>query len=94
MRKMVALQPQSAQNYLWLATIQMLRCNHRAAVELAKQETDPFWRTFGLALAQSASGQRTEADAALQKLINEDADDAGSQIGPGLRRAEGAGENV
>ena len=80
MRKVIALHPQSAQNYLWLAIIEMLRGNPAAAVELAKQETDPFWRTFGLALAQFANGERVEADAALQKLIAEDADDAGSQI--------------
>ncbi len=80
MRKTLALQPQSAQNYLWLAMIQMLRGHPAAAVELATQETDPFWRTFALALAQFANGERTEADAALQKLIDEDADDAGSQI--------------
>ena len=80
MRKVIALQPQAAQNYLWLAIIQMMRGNAGAAVKLAKQETDPFWRTFGLALAQFANGQRAEADAALQKLIAEDADDAGSQI--------------
>ena len=58
----------------------MLRGNAGAAVELAKQETDPFWRTFALALAQFANGERAEADAALKKLIDEDADDAGSQI--------------
>ena len=80
LRKAIALHPQSAQNYLWLAVIQILRGNPRTAVELAKQETDPFWRTFGLALAQFASDERVEADAALQKLINEDADDAGIQI--------------
>jgi serine/threonine-protein kinase len=57
-----------------------LRGNSDAAVELAKQETDPFWRTYALALAQFANGNRPEADAALKKLIDEDADDAGSQI--------------
>jgi TolB-like protein/Flp pilus assembly protein TadD len=80
MRKAIALEPRSAQNYMWLAVIQMLRGNPSAAVELAKQETDPFWRTFALALAQFADGERVEADAALQKLIDEDIDDAGSQI--------------
>jgi serine/threonine-protein kinase len=49
-------------------------------VELAKQETDPFWRTYALALAQFANGNRAEADAALKKMIDEDSDDAGSQI--------------
>ena len=60
--------------------IQILRGKPGAAVELAKQETDPFWRTYALALAHFANGERAEADAALKKLIDEDADDAGSQI--------------
>ena len=80
LRKAIALQPQSATNYMWLAMIQILRGNSGAAVELAKQETDAFWRTFGLALAYFANDDRAEADAALKKLIEEDADDAGSQI--------------
>jgi len=80
LRMAIALHPQSVQNYLWLAIIEIRRGNPGAAVDLAKQETDPFWRTFGLALAQFANGDRVEADAALQKLIDEDADDAGSQI--------------
>ena len=80
MRKAIALQPQSAQNYMWLAIIELQRGHPAVAVEFARQETDPFWRTFGLALAQFANGERVEADAALQKLITEDADDAGSQI--------------
>jgi TolB-like protein/Tfp pilus assembly protein PilF len=80
LRKAIELQPQSAINYLQLAVIQILRGNSGAAVELAKQETDPSWRTYALALAQFAHGDRAEADAALKKLIDEDADDAGSQI--------------
>ena len=80
LRKAIELQPQSAQNYMWLAIIQILRGNPGTAVELAKQETDPFWRTYVLALAQFAHDQRTEADAALKKLIDEDADGSGSQI--------------
>ncbi|HEY5036073.1 MAG TPA: tetratricopeptide repeat protein [Chthoniobacterales bacterium] len=80
MRKAIALQPQSAQNYAQLVRIQILRGNPAAAMALAKQETDPFWRTYGLALACSADGDRAEADAELKKLIDQDADDAGSQI--------------
>ena len=60
--------------------IQVLRGNPSAAVELAKQETDPFFRTYALALAQFANGNRAEADAALKKLIDEDVALAGSQI--------------
>jgi len=80
LRKAIALQPQSATNYAYLAIIQILRGNSGAAVELAKQETDPFWRTYALALAHFANGNRAEADAALKKLIDEDADESGSQI--------------
>ena len=80
LRKAIDLQPQSAQTYAQLAIIQILRGNPGAAVELAKQETDPFWRTYALALAQFANGDRAEADAALKKLIDEDADESGSQI--------------
>ena len=80
LRKAIALQPQAAYNYQYLAVIQILRGNSGAAVELAKQETDPFWRTYALALAHFANGQRAEADAALKKLIDENADDGGSQI--------------
>ncbi len=80
MRKAIELQPQAAQNYLNLAVIQILRGKPGAAVELAKQETDPTWRTYALALAYFANGARAEADATLKKYIDEDADDAGSQI--------------
>ena len=80
LRKAIALQPQSAVNYSQLAIIQILRGKPAEAVELAKQETDPFWRTYALALACFAHGDRAEADAELKKLIDKDADDGGSQI--------------
>jgi len=80
LRKAIEVQPESAQNYMYLAVIQILRGKPGPAVDLAKQETDPFWRTYALALAYSANGDKAEADAALKKLIDEDAEDAGSQI--------------
>lgn len=80
LRKNVELRPKSAQNYLYLAIIQILRGNPGAAVELAKQETDPFWRTYALAQAYFANGARAEADVELKKMIDTDADGAGSQI--------------
>jgi TolB-like protein/Flp pilus assembly protein TadD len=80
LRHSIELQPHAAQSYYRLAVIQILRGKPAAAVELAKQETDPFWRTYALALAQFANGDRAGADAALKKLIDEDANDAASQI--------------
>src|SRR5207237_5881405 len=80
LRKAIELQPRSAEHYERLAEVQVVRGNPVAAVELAKQETDPFWRTYALALAHCANADRAEAGAALKKLIDEDADDGGSQI--------------
>ena len=80
LRRAIELQPQSASNYLGLAIIEILRGNPGAAMELAKRETDSFWRTYALALSQFANGDRVEADAALKKLIEENADESGSQI--------------
>ena len=80
LRKAIELQPQSAQNYLYLAIIQIRRGKAGPAVELAKQEPDPFWRNYALALAHFANGDRAKADAALKKLIDEHADESGSQI--------------
>ncbi len=79
-RKAIELQPQSARNYAQLAIIQILRGKSGAAVEFAKKETDPYWRTYALALAHFANGDRAEADAALKKLIDETADSGASQI--------------
>jgi TolB-like protein/Flp pilus assembly protein TadD len=80
LRNAIELQPQAAISYSRLAVIQILRGKPGAAVELAKKETDPFWRTYALALAQFANGAHSEADAALKKLIDEDADSSGTQI--------------
>jgi tetratricopeptide (TPR) repeat protein len=87
-RNAIALQPQSGATYKTLAIIQILRGNPAAALELAKQETDPFWRNDSLALAYFAHGDQAEADAQLKKLIDENANDAGSQIAQvyGLRK--------
>ncbi|MEO7724029.1 MAG: tetratricopeptide repeat protein [Chthoniobacterales bacterium] len=79
-RKAIELQPQSATSYARLAIIQIQRGKSGAAVEFAKKETDPFWRTSALALAHFANGDRAEADAALKKLIDENADNGASQI--------------
>jgi serine/threonine-protein kinase len=78
--KAMELQPKAAQNYLWLAIIAILRGAPADAVKLAGQETDPFWRTYGLALAEFSNGNRAQADLNLKTLIDDNAGDAGSQI--------------
>jgi hypothetical protein len=79
-RKAIELQPQAAIYYSRLAIIQILRGKSGEAVEFAKKETDPYWRTCALALARFANGDRAEADAALKKLIDENGDQGASQI--------------
>jgi TolB-like protein/Tfp pilus assembly protein PilF len=88
LRKAIALQPQAAQNYMQLTRIQIQHGRPGAALEAAKQETDSFFRTYSLALAYFAHGDRAQADAQLKKLIDEDSQDGGSQIASvyGLRK--------
>jgi tetratricopeptide (TPR) repeat protein len=80
LRRAIELQPSAAEHYMLLAVIAIQRGKAADALRLARQETDPFWQTYALALAHTIHGDRTQADAALKKLIDEDADDAGSQI--------------
>jgi serine/threonine-protein kinase len=80
LRKAMELQPKAAQNHLWLAIIAIFRGTPADAVKLAEQETDSFWRTYGLALAHFSNGERAAADLHLKTLIEGNAADAGSQI--------------
>jgi TolB-like protein/Flp pilus assembly protein TadD len=79
-RKVIELHPQAAQAYSELAITQIRRGNTAAAVDLAKKENDGFWRTYALALAHFANGDRAEADAALQELHDRFADTGAFQI--------------
>jgi serine/threonine-protein kinase len=80
LRKAIDLQPQASQNYANLAVMSARKGRTHEAVELAKQETNAFWRTFGLALAYHANGDRAQADAALNQLIAENSMDGAYQI--------------
>ena len=80
LRKAIEFQPQAAQSHVELATIEILRGNASAALDLARQETDPFWRAFAIALAQSAGNDRAEADRTLAQLTDHYADTGAFQI--------------
>jgi serine/threonine-protein kinase len=80
LRKAIEFQPQAAQSHVELATIEILRGNASAALDLARQETDPFWREFAIALAESAGGDRAEADKTLAELTDHYADTGAFQI--------------
>lgn len=50
------------------------------AIQLALSEPDPLWRTYALAMAYWAKGDRAHSDAELQSLIRDNAKDAATQI--------------
>ena len=88
LRKAIELQPAAARLHAYLAMLDVLRGNAKAALQDAQLEPKGFWQDYALALAQQAQSDHATADAALQKLINEDAVSAPFQIAAvyGLRK--------
>ena len=66
----------------------MFALNVAAALQDAQLEPKGFWQDYALALAQQAQNDRATADAALQRLIHEDAVSGPFQIAAvyGLRK--------
>ena len=79
-RRAIALQPQGAAYHAQLAVIELQREDGRAALQAAQAESAPFWRSWALALSYVETGDKNQADQALQKLIAGDANDAAYQI--------------
>src|SRR6266496_1727001 len=73
LRKAVALQPAAARLHVHLTTIDVLRGNVTDALRNAELDPPGSWRDYALALARLTQSDRAAADAALQKLINENA---------------------
>ena len=88
LRKAIELQPAAARLHAYLTTLDVLRGNAAAALQDAQLEPKGFWQDYALALAQQAQSDHATADAALQKLINEDAVSGPFQIAAvyGLRK--------
>ena len=88
LRKARALQPAAARQHVYLTIIDILRGNTAAALQDAQLEPPGFWRDYALALAAQGQSDRAAADAALQKLIHEDAVNGPFQIAAvyGLRK--------
>ena len=80
LRKAVGLQPAAARLHVHLTTIDVLRGNATGALQNAQLEPPGSWQDYALALARQTQGDRAAADAALQKLINEDSVNGPFQI--------------
>jgi len=76
----LALRPDSAvvRAFQAIAVFQQNRADE--AIKLAESEPDPLWRTYALAMAYWAKGDRARSDAALQSLIRNNANSAATQI--------------
>ena len=88
LRKAIELQPTAARLHAYLTILDVLGGNAAAALQDAQLEPKGFWRDFALALAQQAQSDHAAADAALKKLIDEDAVSGPFQIAAvyGLRK--------
>jgi len=88
LRKAIELQPAAARLHAYLTTLDVIRGNAAAALQDAQLEPKGFWRDYALALALQIQNDRGAADAALQKLIDENAVSGPFQIATvyGLRK--------
>ncbi len=79
-RKALELQPGELAGHAELAAILVLRGDAAGALREAELETQPSWKRYARALALFAGGDRAAADAALQDLIVEDAENSSFQV--------------
>ena len=88
LRKAIELQPAAARLHAYLTTLDVIRGDAVAALQDAQLEPKGFWRDYALALALQIQNDRGAADAALQKLIDENAVSGPFQIATvyGLRK--------
>jgi adenylate cyclase len=81
LRKAIELQPAAARLHAYLTTLDVIRGDAAAALQDAQLEPKGFWRDYALALALQIQNDRGVADAALQKLIDENTVSGPFQIG-------------
>jgi TolB-like protein/Flp pilus assembly protein TadD len=88
LRKAIELQPAAARLHAYLTTLDVIRGDAAAALQNAQLEPKGFWRDYALALALQIRNDRGAAEAALQKLIDENAVSGPFQIATvyGLRK--------
>jgi tetratricopeptide (TPR) repeat protein len=79
-RRALELAPQRLVTGALLALVLLDMDRTDDALEQATRESDEFWKTWALAIIYHASGRTSEADAALQKLIEEYAEGNAYQI--------------
>jgi serine/threonine-protein kinase len=69
-RRGLELQPNSSLNHYLIARVHLLRGNPDAALREAQAEAGEIYRSLGIALAQTARGDRPASDEALANMIS------------------------
>ncbi|MFT4178579.1 MAG: hypothetical protein QM612_03835 [Thermomonas sp.] len=80
LRQALALQPDITLANALLAIAVFQQNRPAEAVEIARREPVPLWRSYALAMAHWANGERAASDAQLQVLVREHADEGATQI--------------
>ena len=78
--KELELNPHVPQVRTTLGLVYLFKDNPDSALTLINNETDSFWRTYGLALVNYNLGKKIESDDDLAKIIKEDQFDSAFQI--------------
>ena len=88
LEKALEFQPAAARTHVYLTSIDLLRGDSASALRNAQLEAPGFWREYAMALAQQAQNDPVAADAALHKLIENNAVNGPFQIAAvyGLRK--------
>jgi serine/threonine-protein kinase len=76
----VRLRPQGAVVRATIAVVRVFDGRLPEALDIARQEVDPFWRTYALAVVHDAAGRTRESAPLLARLEREHSDDAAFQI--------------
>jgi TolB-like protein/Tfp pilus assembly protein PilF len=79
-RRLLMLNPDFAAANLARSRVRLLQGLPEEALALAEQETEPFWREFGVLGALYVLGRADEADARLVEFIQQNQNDAAYQI--------------
>ena len=79
-RKALEVQPQAARINTYLATLELLRNNPKAAMQHAQAERDEFWHDYAVTLVLQTGDDHPKADSALRSFSEKYANNGAYQV--------------
>ena len=79
-RKALDIQPQAARINTYLATLELLRNNPKAAMQYAQAEPDDFWHDYAVTLVLQTGNDHPKADSALRSFTEKYANNGAYQV--------------